>query len=124
MFSNLAFYLGKRWEVLPKFLQKACVTAEKLGDRRSVALIELHLGRVFYFGGKRNEALTAFFSGEQFELLFTAGRGQAANILKMAKKKGLGISAIGEIIKGKNRIIFVDKNGRKKRIEAKGYKHF
>lgn len=63
--SNLAFYLGKRWEILPGILERARVVAEMHGNRRSVALIDLHLGRVFYFGGKRHEALTAFSSGWQ-----------------------------------------------------------
>jgi transcriptional regulator with GAF, ATPase, and Fis domain/tetratricopeptide (TPR) repeat protein len=63
--SNLAFYLGKRWEVLPEILDGARAAAEILGDRRSFALIELHRGRVFYFGGKRHEALTAFSAGWQ-----------------------------------------------------------
>ncbi|MFZ0930464.1 MAG: sigma 54-interacting transcriptional regulator, partial [Syntrophobacteraceae bacterium] len=63
--SNLAFYLGKHWQILPEILERARTAAEMLGNRRSVALIDLHLGRVFYFGGKRHEALTAFSTGWQ-----------------------------------------------------------
>lgn len=63
--SNLAFYLGKRWGILPEILERARTAAEMLGDRRSVALIDLHLSRVFYFGGRRHEALSAFSSGWQ-----------------------------------------------------------
>lgn len=63
--SNLGFYLGKHWEVLPEILEKARSVADMLGNLRSVALIQLHLGQVLYFGGKRHEALAAFSSGWQ-----------------------------------------------------------
>lgn len=63
--SNLAFFLGKRWELLPEILERARDCATMSGNQRAVALIDLHRGRVFYFGGKRHEALAAFSSGQK-----------------------------------------------------------
>ncbi len=58
--SKLNFIGGKGFiEAIP-FLQASLKTAQFLGDLRSMAMIKLHLGRHYFFAGKRKKA-TAFF---------------------------------------------------------------
>jgi thiamine-monophosphate kinase len=72
------------------------------------------------FGGKK--ALDyALHGGEDFELLFTAAPGKQ-NLLESLKKR-LKITMIGRMT-GKKRIYSVDRFGRKRRLEIKGYEHF
>jgi len=61
--SNLSFTL---WQGLPdmeKYLTKAQEMAHFLGDKRSHALINLHIGRLYYFSDHRTEAAKAFALG-------------------------------------------------------------
>ena len=61
--SDLCFTM---WQGLPElitYLDKAHELAWKLGDRRSHALINFHLGRIYYFSDKRAEAITALSLG-------------------------------------------------------------
>ncbi|GBC61866.1 sigma-54-dependent Fis family transcriptional re gulator [Desulfonema ishimotonii] len=62
--SDLSFVLGKGFGELVMFLRTALETAEQIGDRRSHALINLHLGRLFYFSERRHKAMTAFEKGK------------------------------------------------------------
>ena len=62
--SDLSFVLGKGFEELIMFLGTALETAKQIGDRRSHALINLHLGRLFYFSERRHKAMTAFEKGK------------------------------------------------------------
>jgi len=61
--SQLGFVLGKNINVLTMFLTKALESAELMGDRRSKALINLHLGRLYYFSQRRLEAAEVFEKG-------------------------------------------------------------
>ncbi|MGB9498163.1 MAG: sigma 54-interacting transcriptional regulator [Dissulfuribacterales bacterium] len=61
--SSLSFILGKELTHLPKFLHKAHEVATSLGDRRSHALINMHLGRLYYFSDRRSDALVALSVG-------------------------------------------------------------
>ncbi len=61
--SQLGFVLGKNINELTMFLTKALERAEFMGDRRSRALINLHLGRLYYFGQRRIDAAEAFEKG-------------------------------------------------------------
>ncbi|NPA24934.1 MAG: AAA domain-containing protein [Deltaproteobacteria bacterium] len=61
--SNLCFSLGYGFQHIYKYLLKAQDVSEVLGDRRSHALVNLHLGRVFYFTGRRDDALVALSLG-------------------------------------------------------------
>jgi len=63
--SNLGFILGQGFSELSAFLQSAFTSAERLGDRRSQALIKLHLGRFYYFAERRSEAMKAFSEGKK-----------------------------------------------------------
>jgi transcriptional regulator with GAF, ATPase, and Fis domain len=56
-FSDLTFSLGREFAVAHRFLEKAASAAEHLGDRRVRALIDLHLGRLFYIGNQRQKAV-------------------------------------------------------------------
>jgi transcriptional regulator with GAF, ATPase, and Fis domain/tetratricopeptide (TPR) repeat protein len=62
---DLGFVMGKGFGELTKLLQDALAAAERLGDRRSWALIKLHLGRLYYFGERRHEAIAVFAEGKQ-----------------------------------------------------------
>jgi transcriptional regulator with GAF, ATPase, and Fis domain len=61
--SNLCFMLGQNFGELLIYMQTAQTSAKRLGDRRSQALINLHLGRIHYFAERRNEAMKAFAKG-------------------------------------------------------------
>lgn len=62
--SQLGFILGGNFYELTVFLSKALEKAEFIGDRRSSALINLHLGRLYYFSQRRIEALESFKKGK------------------------------------------------------------
>ncbi len=62
-FSNLSFLLGKGFAKLPELLLRAQELSALLGDQRSHALINLHLGRIFYFSNRRKDALLALNVG-------------------------------------------------------------
>lgn len=61
--SNICFSLGYGFGDIEKFLDRASIIAESRGDRRSRAMINLHLGRLFYFTARRDEALAALSMG-------------------------------------------------------------
>ena len=61
--SDLCFSQGHGFAELEAFLMKALEAAARVGDRRSQALIHLHLGRLCYFGGRRDEALAELSAG-------------------------------------------------------------
>ncbi|NOY68936.1 MAG: AAA domain-containing protein [Deltaproteobacteria bacterium] len=62
-FSNLSFILGKGMKYLSEYLNKAHEISKSLGDQRTHALINLHLGRLFYFSDRRQDALVALSLG-------------------------------------------------------------
>jgi transcriptional regulator with GAF, ATPase, and Fis domain/tetratricopeptide (TPR) repeat protein len=62
--ANVSFVLGKGFGELTDILQNALAYAERIGDRRSVAMINLHLGRLYYFGEKREIAMSVFAAGK------------------------------------------------------------
>ena len=61
--SNLCFALGRGLKEIEKHLNKAQEVAVDLKDKRSQALINLHLARVFYFSDRRNQAFVALSMG-------------------------------------------------------------
>ncbi|RJP84967.1 MAG: AAA family ATPase [Desulfobacteraceae bacterium] len=61
--SNLSFILGKELTSLAQYLHKAHDVAASLGDKRSHALINMHLGRLYYFSDRRSDALIALSVG-------------------------------------------------------------
>ena len=63
-FSDLSFALGQGFNDAAKFLRQAKQIVERLEDRRSYCLINLHLGRLYYFAEKREEALGLFQVGK------------------------------------------------------------
>lgn len=65
-----------------------------------------------------NEAL---YSGEDFELLFTASKKEAQRLIK---SRIAYAKPIGEIVAKKRGLILVDRNNLKKNLRPKGYKHF
>ena len=62
-FSNLCFSEGRGFAKIDEFLMKAMEAAGRLGDRRSQALINLHLGAHHHFSDRRKEALKEFSAG-------------------------------------------------------------
>ena len=61
--SDLGFSLGRRFDDLLLFLQKAQTMADQLGDRRSHAMINLHLGRVYNYAEQHQKAMEALAHG-------------------------------------------------------------
>ena len=62
--ADVSFILGKGFSDIHFFLQNALNAAARLGDRRSQALIHLHLGRLYYFGEQRHKAIEMFALGK------------------------------------------------------------
>jgi len=62
-FSNLSFLLSKGLTSLEQYLHKSHDIAYAVGDQRSHALINLHIGRLFYFSGRRTDAMAALSVG-------------------------------------------------------------
>ena len=64
-FSDLCMVLGRGFDELRTTLQRARTASEELGDRRSWALIHLHLGRLLFMSNRVSEAMEAFSSGKR-----------------------------------------------------------
>ena len=62
--ANVSFILGKGFSDLIVFLKNALEAADRIGDRRSHAMINLHLGRLYYFGEQRQKAMEIFELGK------------------------------------------------------------
>ena len=62
--ANVSFVLGKNFRELTAILERAAESAARIGDRRSLAMIHLHLGRLFYFAEQRDKAMSVFESGK------------------------------------------------------------
>ncbi len=63
LLSDLCFATGKGLVETPPLLEKAQTVADRLGDLRSRAMTELHLGRFFYFADRRSESFRALSRG-------------------------------------------------------------
>lgn len=63
--ATLCFVLGQSFSQVFKYLRMGLAAAERLGDRRSEALIKLHIGRIYYLGERRPDAITAFEDGKK-----------------------------------------------------------
>jgi len=63
-FSDMSIALGKFLSEVPKILKIAKDASDRLGDRRSKALINLHLGRIFFLGNQQSESIKCFGTGE------------------------------------------------------------
>lgn len=67
----------------------------------------------------------AYYTGEDFELLFTMPKKYSKQLLsKWPFKKKVGLSCIGEIIIHRKGIFVKDKDSRIKKIKKGGYEHF
>jgi transcriptional regulator with GAF, ATPase, and Fis domain/tetratricopeptide (TPR) repeat protein len=64
-YSDLCFAMGRDFNILPAFLERASQAAVRVGDNRSSAMINFHLGRVLYFANQRAHALIVFSQGEK-----------------------------------------------------------
>jgi thiamine-monophosphate kinase len=64
----------------------------------------------------------AFYSGEDFELLFTLPRNEAKKLLK--KERLIFFKPIGEIVDKKFDLRLIDKNNQEKTLTPIGFKHF
>jgi len=62
--SDLSMALGKYFTEVPGILERAKDASNRLGDRRSEALINLHLGRIFFLGNRYSQATKSFAAGE------------------------------------------------------------
>ncbi len=63
-FAGICFALGKGFQQLNAYLQDALQASDRVGDRRSRAMVNLHLGRLFYFSEQRAKAMEAFSAGK------------------------------------------------------------
>ena len=64
-YARACFVVGKGFGELGLILKRALDSADRIGDRRSAAMIKLHLGRVYYFGEQRPLALDSFEQGKK-----------------------------------------------------------
>lgn len=64
-YSDLCFAMGKDFNILPMFLERALKAAQRVGDHRSETMVNFHLGRVLYFANQRAHALILFSQGQK-----------------------------------------------------------
>jgi len=64
-YSNLSLSLGRHFIQVEQTLERAKGISERLGDRRSRALIDLHLGRILFLVNRQDKAIEAFAHGER-----------------------------------------------------------
>lgn len=83
------------------------------GSRKKAVLYE----PLIPFKGKRRRIKELLNRGEQFELLFT----MPAKMLKFLPR---GFYPIGEMVRGRPEIVYVEGSGSRRVIEPKGYTHF
>jgi transcriptional regulator with GAF, ATPase, and Fis domain len=62
--SNISFIIGRGFNELIDILLKALKAAGRIGDRRSRAMINLHLARLLYFAKQREQAMSLFLTGK------------------------------------------------------------
>ena len=63
-FQNICISLGKGLSGFEPILKRAKAAAEQIGDRRSLALLLLHLGRFYNYHGSKDDALALFEEGK------------------------------------------------------------
>ncbi|MBN1627709.1 MAG: sigma 54-interacting transcriptional regulator, partial [Deltaproteobacteria bacterium] len=63
-YQNICISLGKKLPELAPILKRAKTSAEQIGDRRSLALLLLHLGRFYNYHGSKDDALALFEEGK------------------------------------------------------------
>ncbi|MDX9787799.1 MAG: sigma-54 dependent transcriptional regulator [Desulfobacterales bacterium] len=63
--SDLGFANGKGFPDMLPLLQKTCAISDALGDKRSRALLDMHIGRLFYFFGRHVESVASLSAGKQ-----------------------------------------------------------
>jgi transcriptional regulator with GAF, ATPase, and Fis domain len=61
--SHASFLMGKGYPEVPGLLNDALLVAERLGDKRSQALVSLHIGRFFFLSDRLSDALATLSSG-------------------------------------------------------------
>ena len=61
--SNLSITLGKGFVNIVDYIHRAHDIAQLLGDRRSHAMLNMHLGRLYYFSDRRADAILALSVG-------------------------------------------------------------
>jgi thiamine-monophosphate kinase len=64
----------------------------------------------------------AFFSGEDFEMLFTLRRDIWENVRQSLKRIGTDATAIGYVTRGRG--VYIQKNGALEKLPDRGYEHF
>ncbi|MDJ0855193.1 MAG: sigma 54-interacting transcriptional regulator [Desulfobacterales bacterium] len=62
--ARVSFVVGKGFGALVTYLKDALKAADRIGDRRSAAMINLHLGRLYYFAEQRHLAMEVFARGK------------------------------------------------------------
>jgi thiamine-monophosphate kinase len=92
----------------------------RLQDLPCSALLKRHLDRP--------AARAALLSGgDDYELCFTAGRGQRETIARLAKRVRLKLTRVGRIMRqqrGTPRVAVLDVEGRPLRVRSGGFEHF
>lgn len=67
----------------------------------------------------------ALYGGEDYELVFTAPKENAAKLQKQVKKEtGIEVTQIGEVVSPDEKIVLVDKHGIETQLTKFGYEHF
>ena len=74
------------------------------------------------FSSQARDLADALYAGEDFELLFTMSRKEAGKLMRM--KKRINCRLIGEIVDRKEGLRLVDRKGRVKLLNLRGFRHF
>ena len=63
-FSDLSFGLGKNFKEVNDYLEQAKDISTRFGDKRSLTMVNLHLGRILYLQERQHEAIEMMSAGQ------------------------------------------------------------
>ena len=72
---------------------------------------------------KKMKKISLISNGDDYQILFTAGKDKARIINKLSKVYGIKISKIGEIVSKNKKSIIIDEKGKQIALKSNGYVH-
>jgi thiamine-monophosphate kinase len=72
----------------------------------------------------RDPIAAALHGGEEYELLFTAGRRDERRVVALGKRLGLRVTAIGRILPRRAGVSVVGADGKRQPLTPRGWEHF
>jgi len=65
LFSKVCLYIGRGYDDAYKFAEKALEVSKYLGDMRSLAMLDLHIGRLLFYKNRKRDAIKHLALGQE-----------------------------------------------------------